>query len=38
MDELMEGIQDEVPCCMVFGDDIVFIGETRDALDSKLEQ
>ena len=38
MDELTRGIQDEVPWCMLFADDIVLIDETRQAVNNKLEQ
>jgi len=31
-------IQDEVPWCMLFADDIVFIDETKDRLNDKLEK
>jgi len=29
MDELTKGIQDEIPWCLLFGDDIDLIDETR---------
>lgn len=35
---LTKGIQDEVPRCMLLTDDIVLIDETKDGLNSKLEQ
>jgi len=37
MDELMREIQDEVPWCMLFADDIVLIDETIGGLNKKLE-
>ena len=37
LDELTRGIQDEVPWCMLFADDIVFIDETRQGVNAKLE-
>jgi len=38
MDELTRGIQDEVPWCMLFADDIVLIDETTEGLNTKLER
>ena len=37
MDELTRGIQDELPWCMLFADDIVLIDETRQGVNVKLE-
>ena len=34
----MRDIQDEVPWCLLFIDDIVLIDKTRDGLNYKLEQ
>jgi len=38
MDELTGEIQDEIPWCMLFADDIVLIDETRDRLNDKLDK
>ena len=38
MDELTRGIQEEVPWCMLFTDDIVLIDETRKGVNVKLER
>jgi len=38
MDELIREVQDEVPLCRLFADDIVLIDETRDGLNDKLER
>ena len=38
MDELTREIQDEIPWCMLFADDIIFIDETRDGINTKLER
>ena len=38
MDELTREIQDEVPWCMLFTDDIVLIDETRNGLNEKLDR
>ena len=37
MDELTRGIQDKVPWCMLFADDIVFIDEIMEGVNKKLE-
>ncbi|KAG5615078.1 hypothetical protein H5410_014902 [Solanum commersonii] len=37
MDELTRSIQEEVPWCMLFADDIVLIDETRDKVNARLE-
>ncbi|VFQ99294.1 unnamed protein product [Cuscuta campestris] len=37
MDVLTQGVQDGVPWCMLFADDIVLIDDTRDGLNDKLE-
>jgi len=37
LDELTRGIQDEVPWCMLFANDIVLIDETRQRVNDKLE-
>lgn len=37
MDELTKSIQDDVPRCMMFADDIVLVDETRQGVESKLE-
>ena len=38
MDELIREIQDEMPWCMLFADDIVLIDETIDGVNTKLER
>jgi len=38
MDELTREIQDKVPWCMLFANDIVLINETRTGLNEKLEK
>ena len=38
MVELTRDIQDRVPWCMLFADDIVFIDETKGGLKEKLER
>ena len=37
MDEITRHIQDEVPWCMLFADDIVLVDETREGVNAKLE-
>ena len=37
IDELTRHIQDEIPWCMLFADDIVLIDESANGLNSKLE-
>jgi len=37
MDELTRAIQDEIPWCMLFADDIVLVDETRVRVNIKLE-
>ncbi|VFQ71742.1 unnamed protein product [Cuscuta campestris] len=37
MDVLTQGVQDDVPWCMLFADDIVLIDDTREGLNDKLE-
>ena len=37
MDELTGAIQDEIPWCMLFADDIVLVDETRAGVNVKLE-
>ena len=38
MDELTREIQEEVPWCMLFADDIILIDEIRGGLSEKLEK
>jgi len=38
MDELTRDIRDELLWCMLFADDIVFIDETREGVNGKLER
>jgi len=38
MDELTRGIQYALPWCMLFVDDIVLIGETKQGVNDKLER
>ena len=37
MNELTRAIQDEIPWCMLFADDIVLVNETRARVNAKLE-
>ena len=37
MDELTRTIQDEIPWCMLFADDIVLVNETRAEVNAKLK-
>ncbi|KAK9713818.1 hypothetical protein RND81_06G053100 [Saponaria officinalis] len=37
MDELTRDIQDDIPWCMMFADDIVLIDETKEGVERKLE-
>ena len=37
IDELTRRIQEEVPRCMLFVDDVVLIDETREGVNAKLE-
>ena len=37
MDELTRHIQEEVPWCILFADDVVLIDETREGVNAKLE-
>ena len=37
MDELTRPMQDEVPWCMFFADDIVLVAETKVGVNAKLE-
>ena len=38
IDEVTRSIQDEIPWCMLFADDIVLVDETKDGVNAKLEQ
>jgi len=38
MDELIKGIQDELPWCILFTDDIALIDKTREGVNGKLER
>ena len=38
MDELTAHIQEEVPWCMLFVDDIVLVNESRDCVNAKFER
>ncbi|GKD14150.1 ataxia telangiectasia mutated family protein [Tanacetum coccineum] len=38
LDEISRGIQEDVPWCMIFADDIVLIAESAEGLNSRLEK
>jgi len=38
IDEFAREIQDEIPWCMLFADELVLVDETRDGVNTKLEQ
>ena len=38
MDEHTRGIQDEIPWCMLFANDILLIDETREEVNTKLQR
>jgi len=38
MDELTKGVQDEIPWCMLFIDNIALINKTRKEVNTKLER
>jgi len=37
MDELARTVQNEIPWCMLFANDIVLVNETRDRVNARLE-
>jgi hypothetical protein len=37
MDEVIRDIQDDIPWCMLFADDVVLVDESRTGVDQKLE-
>ena len=37
LDELTRAIQDEIPWCILFADDIVLVDETRAGVNAKLD-
>jgi hypothetical protein len=37
MDDVTRDIQDGIPCCMFFADDVIFVDESRMGVDQKLE-
>ncbi|GKF26261.1 retrovirus-related pol polyprotein LINE-1 [Tanacetum coccineum] len=38
LDELTKGIQESIPWCLIFADDIVLVSETPHGLNGRLEQ
>ncbi|GJS41363.1 retrovirus-related pol polyprotein LINE-1 [Tanacetum coccineum] len=38
LDEISRGIQEDIPWCMIFADDIVLIAESAEGLNSRLEK
>ena len=38
MDEYTKDIQDEIPQCISFADDIVLVDETKDKVNNKLKK
>ncbi|GJW75403.1 putative pre-mRNA-processing factor 6-like [Tanacetum coccineum] len=38
LDELSRGIQESIPWCLIFADDIVLVSDTPDGLNGRLEQ
>ena len=38
MDKLTKGIQDKVPWCMLFTDDIILIDVTKEGVNDKFER
>ncbi|GJW87601.1 retrovirus-related pol polyprotein LINE-1 [Tanacetum coccineum] len=38
LDELSRGIQESIPWCLIFADDIVLVSDTPDGLNRRLEQ
>jgi Reverse transcriptase (RNA-dependent DNA polymerase) len=37
MDEITKDIQEDIPCCMLFVDDVMLIDESRIGVNQKLE-
>ena len=37
IDEITKNIQDEIPWCMLFADDIILVDKTRESVSAKLE-
>ena len=37
MDEITKSIHEDIPWCMLFSDDIILIGETKEEVNKKLE-
>ncbi|XP_071728401.1 uncharacterized protein [Rutidosis leptorrhynchoides] len=38
LDELSQGIQENIPWCLIFADDIVLVSESNEELNRRLEQ